>query len=41
MEYGYEVWNGFGVELTEKLKKLQLEVARTVTGLPTYASRDQ
>ena len=40
MEYGCEVWNGGGVELTDKLEKLQLEVARIVTGLPAYASRD-
>ena len=32
--------NGCGVELTDKLEKLQLEVARIVTGLPAYASRD-
>ena len=38
MEYGCEVWNGCGVELTDKLEKL--EVARIVTGLPAYASRD-
>jgi hypothetical protein len=37
MEYGCEVWNGCGVELTDKLEKL--EVARIVTGLPAYASR--
>ena len=40
MEYGCEVWNGCGVELTDKLEKLQLEAARIVTGLPAYASRD-
>jgi hypothetical protein len=32
--------NGCGVELTDKLEKLQLEVARIATGLPAYASRD-
>jgi hypothetical protein len=35
MEYGCEVWNGCGVEFTDKLEKLQLEAARTVTGLLT------
>jgi hypothetical protein len=38
MEYGCEVWNGCGVELTDKLEKL--EVARVVTGLPAYVSRN-
>ena len=40
MEYGCEVWNGCGVNLTDQLEKLQLEAARIVTGLPAYASRD-
>jgi len=40
MEYGCKVWNHCGVELTDKLEKLQLEAARIVTGLPAYASRD-
>lgn len=39
MEYGCELWNGCGVELADKLEKLQLEAARVVTGLPSYASR--
>jgi hypothetical protein len=40
MEYGCEVLNGCGVELTDNLEKLQLEAARIITGLPAYASRD-
>jgi hypothetical protein len=40
MEYGCEVWNGCGVEFTDKLEKLQLEAAKFVTGLPVYPSRD-
>ena len=34
IEYGCEVWNGCGVELNDKLEKLQLEAAMIVTGLP-------
>ena len=34
------MWNGCGVELTDKLENLQFETARIVTGLPAYASRD-
>jgi hypothetical protein len=30
------VWNGCGVELTDKLEKLHIEAARIVTGLPAY-----
>jgi hypothetical protein len=33
------LWNGCGVELTERLEKLQREVAMMVTGLPSYSSR--
>jgi hypothetical protein len=40
MEYGCEVWNGCGVELTDKLKKLQHEADRIVSGLPAYPSKD-
>ena len=40
LEYGCKVWNGCGVELTDKLEKLQLEAAKFVTGLPVYDSRD-
>ena len=40
MEYGCKVWNDCGVELNDKLEKLQLEAARIVAGLPAYASRD-
>ena len=40
MEYGCELWNGCGVDLSDKLEKLQLQAARIVTGLPSYASRD-
>ena len=40
MEYGCEVWNCCGVELTDKLEKLQFEAVRIVTGSPTYASRN-
>jgi hypothetical protein len=40
MEYGCEVWNGCGVEMTDKLEKLQLKAAKIVTRLAAYASRD-
>ena len=40
MEYSCELWNGYGVELTDQLEKLQLEAARIVTGLASYASRE-
>jgi len=40
MEYGCELWNGCGVELTDKLEKLQFKAVRIVTSLSAYASRD-
>jgi len=40
VEYGCELWNGCGVELTERLEKLPLDAAMVVTGLPSYSSRD-
>ena len=39
MEYACELWSGCSKFHIDLLEKLQLEAARIVTGLPTYASK--
>lgn len=39
MEYACELWDECNVTNSDKLEKLQLEVARIVTGLPIFTSR--
>ena len=40
LEYASDVWNGCNVADTEKLEKVQLEAARTVTGLTVLSSKE-
>ena len=40
LEYGCELWDGCSNQNSEKLEKVQLEAARVVTGLPSFASKD-
>lgn len=40
LEYSCEVWDNCGVVNTERLEKIQLEAARIVTGLTSYASAE-
>ena len=38
LEYASEVWDNCGQINSDKLEKVQLEAARIVTGLPSFAS---
>ena len=40
LEYGSEVWDNCGAVNSDRLKKVQTEAARIVTGLTSYASLD-
>lgn len=40
LEYACEVWDNCGVINTERIEKVQLEAARIVTGLTSYASKE-
>ena len=38
LEYASEVWDNCGQTNSDRLEKVQLEAARIVTGLPSFAS---
>jgi hypothetical protein len=38
LEYASEVWDNCGQIHSDRLEKVQLEAARIVTGLPSFAS---
>jgi hypothetical protein len=38
LEYASEVWDNCGQINSDRLEKVQLEAARIVTGLPSFAS---
>ena len=40
LEYSSEVWDNCGLVNSDRIEKIQLEAARIVTGLTSYASRD-
>ncbi len=40
LEYSSDVWDNCTYEISDKLEMVQLEVARIISGLPKYASRN-
>jgi hypothetical protein len=39
LEFASEVWDNCGQTISDRLEKVQLEAARIVTGLPSFASK--